>query len=122
MFERLTDQARRVVVWAQEEARMLNHNYIGTEHILLAICREPGNEAATLLTTFGVDHSKVMAQTVILLRDYSGPEPRYANMQRRVVELTERVHSLEAEITRLTALLKEHGIDPAEPGAAGSAS
>ena len=35
MFERFTDRARRVVVPAQEEARMLNHNYIGTEHILL---------------------------------------------------------------------------------------
>ena len=35
MFERFTDRARRVVVLAQEEARMLNHNYIGTEHILL---------------------------------------------------------------------------------------
>ena len=36
MFERFTDRARRVVVLAQEEARMLSHNYIGTEHILLA--------------------------------------------------------------------------------------
>jgi len=117
-----TPQAKKLLEYSLREALQLGHNYIGTEHILLAICREPGNEAATLLTTFGVDHSKVMAQTVILLRDYSGPEPRYANMQRRVVELTERVHSLEAEITRLTALLKEHGIDPAEPGAAGSAS
>ena len=37
MFERFTDRARRVVVLAQEEARMLNHNYIGTEHILLGL-------------------------------------------------------------------------------------
>ena len=43
MFERFTDRARRVVVLAQEEARLLNHNYIGTEHILQigrASCRE----------------------------------------------------------------------------------
>ena len=40
MFERFTDRARRVVVLAQEEAKMLNHNYIGTEHILLGLIRE----------------------------------------------------------------------------------
>ena len=40
MFERFTDRARRVVVLAQEEARMLDHNYIGTEHILLGLIRE----------------------------------------------------------------------------------
>src|SRR6266516_3960712 len=40
MFERFTDRARRVVVLAQEEARMLNHNYIGTEHILLGLTRQ----------------------------------------------------------------------------------
>ena len=40
MFERFTDRARRVVVLAQEEARMLNHNYIGTEHLLLGLIHE----------------------------------------------------------------------------------
>jgi len=40
MFERFTDRARRVVVLAQEEAKMLNHNYIGTEHILLGLIHE----------------------------------------------------------------------------------
>ena len=40
MFERFTDRARQVVVLAQEEARMLNHNYIGTEHILLGLERK----------------------------------------------------------------------------------
>ena len=40
MFERFTDRARRVVVLAQEEARMLNHNYIGTEHILLGLIQD----------------------------------------------------------------------------------
>ncbi|RFU43100.1 NDP-hexose 4-ketoreductase, partial [Actinomadura logoneensis] len=46
MFERFTDRARRVVVLAQEEARMLNHNYIGTEHILLGLIHE-GEGVAT---------------------------------------------------------------------------
>ena len=40
MFQRFTDRARRVVVLAQEEARMLNHNYIGTGHILLGLIRD----------------------------------------------------------------------------------
>ena len=40
MFERFTDRARRVVVLAQEEARRLNHNYIGTEHILLGLIQK----------------------------------------------------------------------------------
>ncbi len=48
MFERFTDRARRVVVLAQEEARMLNHNYIGTEHILLALSRDDGGEIGRL--------------------------------------------------------------------------
>ena len=47
MFERFTDRARRVVVLAQEEARMLSHNYIGTEHILLGLIHEGEGVAAT---------------------------------------------------------------------------
>ena len=50
MFERFTDRARRVVVLAQEEARMLNHNYIGTEHILLGLIREGDGVAAQIIT------------------------------------------------------------------------
>ena len=46
MFERFTDRARRVVVLAQEEARLLNHNYIGTEHILLGLIHEGEGVAA----------------------------------------------------------------------------
>ena len=46
MFERFTDRARRVVVLAQEEARRLNHNYIGTEHILLGLIQEGEGVAA----------------------------------------------------------------------------
>jgi ATP-dependent Clp protease ATP-binding subunit ClpC len=54
MFERFTDRARRVVVLAQEEARGLNHNYIGTEHILLGLLREGEGVAARVLDRFGV--------------------------------------------------------------------
>src|SRR4249920_3763700 len=54
MFERFTDRARRVVVLAQEEARMLNHNYIGTEHILLGLIHEGEGVAATALESLGI--------------------------------------------------------------------
>ena len=54
MFERFTDRARRSVVFAQEEARLLNHNYIGTEHILLGLLREEGGVAAKALTSLGI--------------------------------------------------------------------
>jgi ATP-dependent Clp protease ATP-binding subunit ClpC len=53
MFERFTDRARRVVVLAQEEARRLNHNYIGTEHILLGLIQEGEGHAAKALEELG---------------------------------------------------------------------
>lgn len=54
MFERFTDRARRVVVLSQEEARILNHNFIGTEHILLGVVHEGESAAATALARRGV--------------------------------------------------------------------
>jgi ATP/maltotriose-dependent transcriptional regulator MalT len=54
VFERFTDRARRVVVLAQEEARMLNHNYIGTEHILLGLIHEAEGVAAQALESLGI--------------------------------------------------------------------
>ena len=62
MFERFTDQARHVVVLAQEDARMLNHNYIGTEHILLALIREGTGIAATALRSLGVTEEAARQQ------------------------------------------------------------
>src|SRR6195256_386933 len=62
MFERFTDRARRVVVLAQEEARLLNHNYIGTEHILLGLIHEGDGIAAKALESLGVSLEAVRAQ------------------------------------------------------------
>ncbi len=62
MFERFTDRARRVVVLAQEEARMLNHNYIGTEHILLGLIHEGEGVAAKALTSLGISLQAVRQQ------------------------------------------------------------
>jgi ATP-dependent Clp protease ATP-binding subunit ClpC len=62
MFERFTDRARRVVVLAQEEARMLNHNYIGTEHILLGLIHEGEGVAAKGLESLGISLEGVRSQ------------------------------------------------------------
>ena len=62
MFERFTDRARRVVVLAQEEARLLNHNYIGTEHLLLGLIHEQQGVAAKALESLGIRLEAVRAQ------------------------------------------------------------
>ncbi|MEV6306318.1 Clp protease N-terminal domain-containing protein, partial [Actinoplanes sp. NPDC051861] len=62
MFERFTDRARRVVVLAQEEARMLNHNYIGTEHVLLGLIHEGEGVAAKALESLGISLEGVRQQ------------------------------------------------------------
>ncbi len=62
MFERFTDRARRVVVLAQEEARLLNHNYIGTEHILLGLIHEGEGVAAKALESLSISLEAVREQ------------------------------------------------------------
>jgi hypothetical protein len=62
MFERFTERARRVVVLAQEEARLLNHNYIGTEHILLGLLRGGEGMAAETLDRVGVSLERVRSE------------------------------------------------------------
>ena len=62
MFEKFTDKARRVVVLAQEEAKLLNHNYIGTEHILLGLIHEGEGVAAKALEALGINLEQVREQ------------------------------------------------------------
>ena len=62
LFERFTDRARRVVVLAQEEARLLNHSYIGTEHILLGLIHEGEGVAAKALDSLSISLDAVRAQ------------------------------------------------------------
>ncbi|MDN5716050.1 MAG: ATP-dependent Clp protease ATP-binding subunit [Janibacter sp.] len=69
MFERFTDRARRVVVLAQEEARLLNHNYIGTEHILLGLIHEGEGVASKALESLGISLDAVREQ----VQDIIGP-------------------------------------------------
>jgi ATP-dependent Clp protease ATP-binding subunit ClpC len=62
VFERFTDRSRRVVVLAQEEARLLNHNYIGTEHLLLGLLHEGAGVAAEALVSLGISLSAVRTE------------------------------------------------------------
>src|SRR4028118_1853590 len=67
MFERFTDRARRVVVLAQEEARLLNHNWIGTEHILLGLIHENDGLAAKVLEQLGISLEAVRAKVQAII-------------------------------------------------------
>jgi ATP-dependent Clp protease ATP-binding subunit ClpC len=62
MFERLSDDARSVLVLAQEEARLLSHQYLGTEHLLLGLIREERGAAAQGLESIGIDLDSVRVQ------------------------------------------------------------
>ena len=75
MFERFTDRARRVVVLAQEEARDLNHGWIGTEHLLLGLLDEEEGVGAKALVELGVDPEAVRAQVVEIVGPGQDPAP-----------------------------------------------
>ena len=64
MFERFTQQAREVVIHAQDEARDLDHPYIGTEHLLLGLLREGNGLAAMVLTEAGLDLEVLRRRTL----------------------------------------------------------
>ena len=67
MFERFTDRARRVVVLAQDEARALNHNYIGTEHLLLGLIHEGEGVAAKALESMDISLDAVRSQVIEII-------------------------------------------------------
>jgi ATP-dependent Clp protease ATP-binding subunit ClpC len=93
MFERFTDRARRVVVLAQEEARMLNHNYIGTEHILLGLIHEGEGVAAKALESLGISLEAVRQQVEdIIGQGQSAPTGHipFTPRAKRVLELSLR--------------------------------
>jgi ATP-dependent Clp protease ATP-binding subunit ClpA len=93
MFERFTDRARRVVVLAQEEARMLNHNYIGTEHILLGLIHEGDGSAAKALELLGISLGAVRQEVEEIIghgkQAPSGHIP-FTPRAKRVLELSLR--------------------------------
>jgi ATP-dependent Clp protease ATP-binding subunit ClpC len=93
VFERFTDRARRVVVLAQEEARLLNHNYIGTEHILLGLIHEGEGVAAKALEFLGISLEAVRAQVEEII-GHGGSAPSghipFTPRAKKVLELSLR--------------------------------
>jgi Clp amino terminal domain, pathogenicity island component/UvrB/uvrC motif len=93
MFERFTERARRAVVLAQEEARKLDHGYIGTEHLLLGLIREGEGVAAKTLESLGISLRTVREQVVARVgrgqRPASGHIP-FTDRAKRVLELSLR--------------------------------
>jgi ATP-dependent Clp protease ATP-binding subunit ClpC len=93
MFERFTEKARRVVVLAQEEARMLNHNYIGTEHLLLGLLHEGEGVGAKALESLGVSLEAVRRQVEeIIGQGQAAPPPHipFTPRAKKVLELSLR--------------------------------
>ena len=70
MFERFTERARQVVVLAQDEARALKHDYIGTEHLLLGLLKEGEGLGGETLTQLGISHEIASGAVVKLLSGY----------------------------------------------------
>jgi ATP-dependent Clp protease ATP-binding subunit ClpC len=93
MFERFTNSARHVVVLSQEEARRLNHNYIGTEHILLGLLGEPESVAGEVLASFGFTLDRVreeVAEKVGLGKKASSGHIPFTPRAKKVLELSLR--------------------------------
>jgi ATP-dependent Clp protease ATP-binding subunit ClpA len=114
VFERYTERVRQVVVLAQDEARALKHNYIGTEHILLGLVRENEGVAARILLDLDADAEKVRHATMNLLAEPSELEssspktppvaPELAEELDRVRQ--ERKEAIEAQQFELAATLR----------------
>jgi DNA-binding NarL/FixJ family response regulator len=93
LFERFTDRAKRVMVLAQEEARMLNHNYIGTEHILLGLIHEGEGVAAKALETLNISLEAVRRQVEETIEQGQAAPTghiRFTPRAKKVVELSLR--------------------------------
>jgi hypothetical protein len=118
MFERFTNRARNVVKRAQTEARRLDHQQIGTEHVLLGLVREGDGVAAKILVESGADLPVVRQEVLRLLStgvtDRAGPEPPKDRLIADIEALYEEIVRLAKEVDRLTELLRAHGIEPDE--------
>jgi ATP-dependent Clp protease ATP-binding subunit ClpA len=108
-----TPRSKRVLGLARKEAKRLSHNYIGTEHLLLGLVREGEGVAARVLATLGADRARVMEEVTRML---AGRPPttqaRRALLLEGLTGLLDEVEQLQAEVERLQALLRRHGIEP----------
>jgi len=89
VFERFTDRARKIVVFAQQEARLLNHDYIGTEHLLLGLIREGEGVAAKALESMGISLEAVRAEVVGAVGEGGGTPPGHIPFTARAKKVLE---------------------------------
>ena len=95
MFERFTDRARRVIVLAQQESRLLGHGYIGTEHLLLGLLADGGGTAAQALESLGVTHDAAREQVREMVGEGQRPQTQPGHIPftppaKKVLELSLR--------------------------------
>ena len=116
MFERFTDRARKVMALANQEAQRFNHEYIGTEHILLGLLREGDGVAAQVLVTLGADLNRVLGQVILLLHGYQGQDVESAGShlreRARAVLPDDALAWFDALDLRLTALERWVSVQP----------
>jgi ATP-dependent Clp protease ATP-binding subunit ClpA len=115
MFERFTDRSRRVVVLAQEEARMLNHEYVGTEHILLGLIREDEGVATRVLNGLGADPNRIRQEVIRLVsarQIHEKPGTGRAGGRGKRRQLAELRDQLDSVSWRLAVLEQRVGTTP----------
>ena len=115
MFERFTDRARRVLVLAQEEARLLNHNFIGTEHILLGLIHEGEGVAAKALESLGISLEAVREK----VEETIGPPARPPPARRRSRPGQEGARAVTARGAAARPQLHRHRAHAPRPGPRG---
>src|SRR5206468_3916908 len=86
MFNKFTERARKVILLAKEEAKRFNHDYIGTEHILLGLIREGEGVASQVLMNLGLDLNRVRNEVITLLGS-AGPAPTGAGSKTKTPAL-----------------------------------
>jgi ATP-dependent Clp protease ATP-binding subunit ClpC len=117
-----TPRSKKVLELSLREALQLGHDYIGTEHILLGLLREGDGVAAQVLVKLGGDLNRVRQQVILLLDGHQGRaamsgREEWAGSAADRRSLAKEVDRLNAELERLRAILREHGIEPGGDGA-----
>jgi ATP-dependent Clp protease ATP-binding subunit ClpC len=111
-----TPRAKQVLELSLREARQLGHNYIGTEHMLLALIREGQGVAAQVLVGLGASLPRTRQQVIQLLHGTGASEPSLSGSWPEPLptmgQLLSQLRDLNGELERLRALLVQHGIDP----------
>ena len=117
MFERFTDQSRRAVVLAQEEAARLDHNHVGTEHLLAGLVREERGTAGQVLGGLGADPARLGEQVIQAIESQPegqqlGPPLRLRKRARRPPPSDPVQALLDSIDERLSAIERHLGMDP----------